>query len=133
MGKTTLARTLGTILPEAQVVKIGHHPPKPEKPSLYFQIGVNFDDVARAAGPCRFLIIESGALLDDPALDPDLVIFLPGEAAEDKPGSARRRGRAQLIRGVAASPRQVESLRARLGVDADIMAAVIEAVQTPPG
>lgn len=132
VGKTTLAHRLGSMLPAAEVVKIGTHPPKSHKPPLYFPIGTHYDDLCNSItniDRCEFLIIESGAILDDPALAPDLVIFLP--AKENKPGSERRAARADLIRHQHVSASAVEKLRKRLGLDGLKMTHLLETVEIP--
>lgn len=131
-GKTTLADALARILPDAKAVKIGEHPPKGDKNPLYFKIGeVGMDEVRRAVGDCEQLVIESGAVLDDPSFRPDLVIFLPSREGPDKPGSERRRARAHLIRGETPTPELLDELRARLQLDDPTFAEVLKAAGIP--
>ena len=93
MGKTTLARRLGELLPDALVVKLGEHARAAGKNPLFFDRDARFSSVLEAIGDAAFAVIESGAILDDPDCEPDLVIFLPSPAG-DKPGATRRRARA---------------------------------------
>ena len=127
-GKTTLARTLGELLPDSRVVKLGHHPAKKGKPTLYFHTDTPYRDLLAAVGECRFMIIESGAVLDDLELSRDLVIFLPALEGPDKPGAERRRAVSDLIRGETVGSRDRHRLQQRLGVDNATFAALLEAV-----
>ena len=127
-GKTTLARTLSGLLPDSRVVKLGHHPAKEGKPTLYFHTDTPYRDLLDAVGECRFMIIESGAILDDPELSRDLVIFLPAPGGPDKPGAERRRAVSDLIRGETVASRERDRLQQRLGVDSATFAALLEAV-----
>ena len=127
-GKTTLAKELGALLPNSRVVKLGHHPTKEGKPELYFQSDIPFRDLKKAVGACRFLIIESGAILDDPELSKDLVIFLPAREGPDKPGALRRRAASDLIRGETVGNQDQDRLKDRLGVDSEMFDALLKAV-----
>ena len=127
-GKTTLASTLGELLPDSRVVKLGHHPAKEGKPTLYFHTDTPYRDLVSAVGQCRFMIIESGAILDDPELTRDLVIFLPASEGPDKPGAERRRAVSDLIRGETVARRERARLQQRLGVDKATFAALLDAV-----
>ena len=132
VGKTTLAEALGRLLPATRIAKLGTHPPKAEKPSLFFPIDTGYQTVAREAGDCSFLIIESGAILDDAAFEPDLVIFLPAPAGrKNKPGSHRRLKRADLIRGTPISNHQLQHLCRRLDVDEATFSVVLRAIGVP--
>jgi hypothetical protein len=130
-GKTTLAAALGERLPNARVIKVGHHAARAERPSGYFLIGTPMSEILDSVGDPSFLIIESGALLDDPELSADLVVFLPSPAGEDKPGSERRRARADLIRGEEQDEAAVRRLAERLGLDSRSMAALVRLVDEP--
>ncbi len=130
-GKTTLAKELGDLLPDSRVVKLGHHPAKEGKPELYFQTDTPFKDLEKAVGRCRFIIIESGAILDDPDLSRDLVIFLPSRDGRDKPGAHRRRAVSDLIRGEKIGDDDRDSLKKRLGVDLEMFDALLKAVGVP--
>ena len=132
-GKTTLAAELGNLLPDSKVVKLGHHPAKEGKPELYFQTGIPFWKLARAVGPCRYLIIESGAILDDPDLSKDLVIYLPARDGSDKPGAHRRRAASDIIRGEPVENETRERLREQLGVSVETFDALLAAVGAAEG
>jgi hypothetical protein len=127
VGKTLLAETLASLLGDAAVVKLGVHHRRPEKNELFFGPDEPWSEVRERAGARAFVIVESGAILDDPGLEPDLVIFLPAPDG-DKPGSEGRRARADLVRGEPADPDRIEAVRHRLGVDPATMAAILRAV-----
>jgi hypothetical protein len=127
-GKTTLAKELGALLPDSRVVKLGHHPAKTGKPTLYFHTDTPYRDLEKAVGQCGFLVIESGAILDDPELVKDLVIFLPAREGPDKPGADRRRAAADLIRGETVGKEDRDALQGKLGVDSTIFHAILAAV-----
>jgi hypothetical protein len=127
VGKTELAERLGALLPDARVVKLGEHARRDDKNPLFFALETTYAEVVRAVGECAFLILESGKILDDPSCRPDLVVYLPHPEA-DKPGSERRRSRAQLVRGRPVDPDEAERLRARLDVDRSTFERILEAV-----
>ncbi len=132
VGKTTLARKLTELLPNARAVKLGTHPPKPGKPGLFFPIDTPWSEVNTALGNCGYAIVESGSLLDDPELEPDLIIFLPTPAGRtDKPGSKRRRQRADLVRGEPISRDSLTALERRLALDEDRLQQVLIAAGVP--
>jgi len=135
VGKTTLARRLCEFLPESVVVKLGHHPPKPGRPSHYFMIGTPFGEIASQLPEGKFLIVESGSVLDEPAFEPDLIIFLPtGDSAiGDKPGSARRRARAHVVRGETLTERRAGELAHRLGIGHETFHRLLKTVNSVHG
>jgi len=127
-GKTTLATALRELLPGSRSVKLGHHRAKEGKCTSLFPLDTPYREVQRDVEGCPFLIIESGAILDDPDLQADLVIFLPSrDGRGDKPGSGRRRARADLVRGESVAAAQVEQLRRKLGVDDGVFDALLRA------
>ena len=128
MGKTQLASAFSRILDDSVMVKLGTHEPRPGKTGVFFWRGTRFSDVLKRVGDCSFLIIESGEILDDPEMHADLVLFLPaGEGRSDKPGSVRRRQRADLIRGQVIEPGRANDLRTRLDLDEGTFFAMLEA------
>jgi len=130
VGKTRLAEELGRILPDAAVVKVGVHHARPEKNRLFFESGATARQILAASGDRRFLIVESGAILDDPDLDPALVIFLPAPSG-DKPGSEARRTAAHLVRG---DPQREDPgllVARRLGIEIGLARAVAAAALDP--
>ena len=130
MGKTLLAGELAALLGDAAVIKLGVHHPRPEKNELFFGPDAPWSEVRERIGPRAFAVVESGAILDDPEIEPDLVIFLSAPGG-DKPGSERRRARADLVRGEPVDPERAGIMRQRLGVDERVMAAILRAVGCP--
>ena len=127
-GKTTLATALCELLPHSRSAKLGHHGAKEGKCTLLFPLDTPYREVVRNVKGCSFLIIESGAILDDPDLRADLVIFLPSRGNRgDKSGSEHRRAKADLVRGEPLAAGQVERLRRALGVGDEVFDALLKA------
>jgi hypothetical protein len=127
VGKTELCQRLGALLPGARVVKLGEHARRHDKNPLFYDTDTGYAAVVEAVGPCEFLILESGRILDDPACSPELVVYLPHPEA-DKPGGQRRRERAHVVRGEPTDPAVTAGIRARLEVDEPTFAAVLKAI-----
>ena len=130
VGKTRLAEALAEILGDAATIKIGVHAARGEKNPLFFRAGTPLADVAAAAGDRAWLVVESGAILDDPDAEIALVIFLPA-AGGDKPGAERRRARAHVVRGRPLDRGEREEIRRRLGVNEDVLSKILGAVEAP--
>ena len=129
VGKTFLAQELGRLLPRSTVIKIGLHHARPEKNSNFFALETPYSIIESSFPDAELLIIESGSILDDPDLNPDLVVFLPSsDPTGDKPGSERRRQRAHLVRGESFDPSEVERIRTRLDIDEQTMGSILKAV-----
>ncbi len=129
VGKTFLAQELGRLLPRSIVIKIGLHHARHEKNSNFFALETPYSVIESSFPRTELLIIESGSILDDPDLEPDLVIFLPSsDPAGDKPGSERRRRQAHLVRGDSFDPSIVEQIRTRLAVDEQTMGSILKAL-----
>jgi hypothetical protein len=128
VGKTRLAEELVAILGDAVAIKIGVHAAHGGKNPLLFPMGTRLAEVIAAAGDKAWLVVESGSVLDDPDADGALVIFIPA-AQGDKPGSARRRERAHLVRGRELSRDERTAIRERWGFCEDVLDALIRAVQ----
>ena len=130
VGKTFLSEEIGRLLPRSIVIKIGLHHAQKEKNSNFFALATPYSIIESSFPNAEFLIIESGSILDDPDMDPDLVIFLPSsDPAGDKPGSERRRQQAHLVRGEPFDPSAVERIRTRLRVDEQTMSSFLKAVR----
>jgi hypothetical protein len=127
IGKTRLAEALAAILGDAAVCKIGERAAQSGKNPLFFPLGTRLAAVVAAAGEREWLVVESGSILDDPGADPELVIFLPAPAG-DKPGAARRRQRAHIVRGRAVGSAERAAIRARCGFDEGVLERIIRAV-----
>ncbi|MDD5309800.1 MAG: hypothetical protein PHU25_20990 [Deltaproteobacteria bacterium] len=130
VGKTSLAIALVHILPGARAIKLGVHAPRADGKLPCLPRGTAFREVRERAGDCEFLIVESGAVLDDPSCAPDLVVFLPVQGG-DKPGSEARRARADLVRGQPVGSDVAAAVGARLGLDVRALAAMLAAIGTP--
>ena len=132
VGKTTLATRLVELLPNSQTVKLGTHPARAENPILFLQRDTSFKEVVKSVGNPDFLVIESGAILDDPDLDAELVIFLPTQdGRKNKPGSDRRRKKAHMVRGETISQDKAQGLPSCLGVELDIFENLAELAGVP--
>jgi hypothetical protein len=131
VGKTLLAEALGEILPGCVVVKLGVHHARPEKNHLFFERGTPYSAILEATRDRAYLVIESGAILDDVELEPDLVIFLPSPEG-DKAGSDRRRARADLIRGEPMDDTIVDEVAQKLNVDRLAASAIVETARAKP-
>ncbi len=130
MGKTFLAEALGRLLPRSTVIKIGLHHARQEKNRNFFALATPYPIIESSFPDAELLIIESGSILDDPDLDPDLVIFLPSlDPDGDKPGSKRRRQQAHLVRSEPFDPSTVERIRTRLRIDEQTLLSILKAVR----
>ena len=128
VGKTTLAKSLVELLPDSITVKLGTHPPRADNPILFLPHGTSFAEVRKKVGNPQYLIIESGGILDDPELEPNLVVFLPTpDGREDKPGSERRRSIAHMVRGELITRARAAELSSRLGVGIEVFEKLAEA------
>jgi hypothetical protein len=128
VGKTRLAQALVPILGDAVAIKIGEHAARGGKNPLLFPMGTRLAEVIAAAKDKAWLVVESGSVLDDPDADGALVIFIPA-AQGDKPGSARRRGRAHIVRGRQLGRGERTAIRERWGFDEDVLDALTRAVE----
>ena len=132
VGKTTLAFALIELLPDSRVVKLGEHPKRSDKPSFLMPLHASYVDILEAVPKCEHLVLESGSILDDPDLNPDLVIFLPtADGRADKPGSDRRRSRADLVRGEIIIPDATTMVSEKLGVSTSLSKRILEAIERP--
>jgi adenylate kinase len=122
VGKTTLCRDLIALLPDSRHVKLGHHAADPEKHNLYFPRLTPFRTIAKAATPCRFLIIESNTILRE--LSPDLCVYLPSPSP--KPSAILAAEKAHLTRGRRVTRKALASLAGGLGVTIQTMTRIAE-------
>lgn len=129
VGKTTLAKKIKELLPGAEMIKLGTHQPRDDKPILFLPHGSSLVDVKKKVGSPKFLIIESGSILDDPDLDAHLVIFLPtADPLENKPGSERRRKKADIVRGESVSRTRVSEICSDLDLRQEVFEQIAKAV-----
>ncbi len=130
IGKTTLARSLLEVLPDARMVKIGHHTVAKPGGDHYFPIGTPLREILGCGGTCRFLIIESNSILEQ--FTPDCVIYLPAD--NPKPSAALAEAKADIIRGRMPGPSILSSLAGKLGIEKEVMVqlAVLAVAPTVP-
>lgn len=130
VGKTTLARKLTAILPEAVFIKIGHGERKPDMENIFYHAGTPFSRIARENSGARFMVIESNSLLRE--VTPECVIYLPG--GNPKKSAELARKNADIIRGEKVPPDMVILLAERLGLPEKKILDMIEAAgAVPPG
>ena len=132
VGKTRLANRLGELLPDSKIVKLGRHKYKAQKNRYFLPTKATFAEVLKLTGTSNHLIIESGSILDDPFLKPSLVIFLSAPDGKDKPGSSRRREKADLIRGEHIDSAQKTLIRQKLDVNDTTWKLILAAVDDSP-
>ena len=129
MGKTTLAFALADLLPNARVVKLGEHPKRDDKAATLFPLDTPYSELKTDFPDCSYLVLESGAILDDPDLTPDLVVYLPtGKGRVDKPGSERRRAKADLVRGEIDANTSLNVITDKLGIDPVVAAKILKVI-----
>lgn len=129
MGKTTLALAMARHLPGAKVVKLGVHPATEGMDPSVLPLKTPFSEIQARFEGVSFLVIESGSVLDDPDCRPDLVVFLPAPGG-DKPGSARRRARSDLIAGRPITAQALRAISDRLGGHYGSLRTALETVGT---
>ena len=130
MGKTTLAFALADLLPNARVVKLGEHPKRDDKAATLFPLDTPYSELKTDFPDCSYLVLESGAILDDPDLTPDLVVYLPtGKGRVDKPGSERRRARADLVRGEIDRKKGLTTITGKLGIELRVAEKILAAIE----
>ncbi len=130
MGKTTLALGLQRVLPDAEVVKIGHGPRRDRVGNHFYELGTPFDTIQKNHAQVRWLLVESNSILRE--IQPDLVIYLEGP--HPKPSAAEARRRADLVSGRAVSDEDAARLAARLDITPDLMRTILRLVPgvSPP-
>ncbi len=117
IGKTTLAKELSKILPQAEFVKIGTGKKKENSPDTLYPFGSYFERLKDNHSKAHFLIIESNTILTE--LEPDLCIYLDGQP--EKPSAILAKKRADLRRGFTVSQHKINSLAQRLDIPVDKM------------
>ncbi len=117
VGKTTLAKSLRRLLPDAEVVKIGHGPRKPGIPNHFYESGTPFETIRENHAGAAWLIMESNSILRE--MEPDLTIYLEGE--NPKPSAQYARDRADIVSGRFMDNDTIAALAARLGISAEMM------------
>jgi len=130
VGKSTLARKLTAILPEAVFIKIGHGERKPGMDNMFYHVGTHFSRIARENSSARFMVIESNSLLRE--VTPECVIYLPG--GNPKKSAELARENADIIRGKKVEPETVDHLVERMRLPEMTVIDMIKAAGAiPPG
>ena len=113
VGKTTLARGISNLLPDALTVKIGHHTENIQKAIKLFPMGTSIDTIRQFAGNVPYLIIESNTILKE--IIPECVIYLTGDSL--KPSALLALTMADIICGEYISNCKINELAIRLSLD----------------
>ena len=129
VGKTSLARRLVSILPEAVFIKIGHGKRKEELDNIFYHSGTSFSKVAEENLGASFLVIESNSILKE--VDPQCVIYLPGPGRPKKSAELAMK-KADLVRGQRVAPQSVKLLSRRLEVPEETVMEIINAAGAVP-
>jgi molybdopterin-guanine dinucleotide biosynthesis protein A len=116
VGKTTLARQLARMLPNATIAKIGHGTPKDNDIPLY-QSGTSFEQIQKDFSRGSFLIIESNSILEE--FSPDMTIFLDGISA--KPSALHARRKADIISDIRVNEQTIRHLAENTGLSREII------------
>ncbi len=117
VGKTTLARGISNLIPDALTVKIGHHAENIHKKIKLFPMGTSIDTIQQFAGDVSYLIIESNSILKE--IIPDCVLYLTGDSP--KPSASRALKMADIISGEIVDKFKSYELALRLSLDISII------------
>lgn len=128
VGKTTLAESLGQLLPGAEVVKIGSGERKDQSEQILYPLGTSFQQIKARHGQARYLIIESNQILCQHR--PDLCIYLDGQP--EKPSAELAKQMADLKRGQGVTNERIKNLTSRLEVDLEVMREICLLAGTYP-
>ena len=96
VGKTTLAKGLCQIIPDALHIKIGRGKRNVDKEDILYPSGTTFEKIYAQHKYLKFLIIESNSILKE--ITPDCTIFLTGDSPP-KPSAIEAMEKADVIRG----------------------------------
>ena len=107
VGKTTLAKELCRIIPEAVHVKIGKGKKKEDKGDTLYAFGTSFREISSQHSHCKFLIIESNSILRE--IKPGCLIYLTGESPL-KPSAMDAMKKADITRGLRINDDTVKKL-----------------------
>lgn len=129
VGKTTLALGLQRVLPDAEVVKIGHGPRKDRIGNHFYELGTSFETIQENHAHAQWLLIESNSILRE--IQPDLVIYLEGP--HPKPSATEARRQADLVSGQEVSDEEAARLAARLDITPDLMRTILRLVPVASG
>ncbi len=112
VGKTTLARELREIIPDADFVKIGHHPENHANEDSLYPMGTSLRELTARHGSSPYLIIESNSILSE--LTPDCAIHLDAGCA--KPSANAAKEKADMVSGQRTGGGKLRELSTRLEI-----------------
>lgn len=121
VGKTTLALKLREVVPEAEVVKIGHGKVKPDMPNHFYPHDTPWAQIREKHRQAQWLVIESNSILKE--LKPDLAIFLEGE--EYKPSARLAKEKADIISGQLVDSNRTAAWARHLGLREEAVRRII--------
>lgn len=113
VGKTTLAKELCQIIPDALHIKIGRGKRNIDKEDILYPIGTSFEEIYTQHKRQKFLIIESNSILRE--ITPDCTIYLSGESPP-KPSAIEAMKKADITRGLLINNDNVKRLSQSLGL-----------------
>lgn len=112
VGKTTLAKELCQIIPDALHIKIGRGKRNVDKEDILYPSGTPFEEIYSKHKRQEFLIIESNSILKE--ITPDCIIYLTGESPP-KPSAIDAMEKADITRGMLINDDNVKRLSQSLG------------------
>lgn len=121
VGKTTLARKLKSLLPGAELIKIGHGRPKADMENHFYPLGTSLEILRHNHHDARWLLIESNSILRE--AKPDLVIYLDG--ANPKPSAEYAKARAHIVSGHRLAAEQISAIAARLEIPVYVVRDIV--------
>lgn len=129
MGKTTLARKICALLPDAVRIKIGCGREKPDVDDVLYRPGTPARTVLDNHAQARFLVIESNSILAE--LAPDLCVYV--DADNPKQSAQHARAKADVTTAQVDPIRDVPLIRQRLDLDLDTARAVFRCIEEARG
>ena len=121
VGKTTLAKGLCRIIPDALHIKIGRGKRNVDKEDILYPSGTPFEKIYTQHKHLKFLIIESNSILKE--ITPDCTIFLTGDSPP-KPSAIEAMEKADITRGLLIDNDTVKQLSQSLGLTETIIRKV---------
>lgn len=117
VGKTTVLRAIGSILPDTASVKLGGAKDKGKEEKLLPSESSLEDIVNAVGGEPAYLVIEGNSVLK--RVEPDLAIFVEGEVADRRADADELKAKCDLVAGGKVECRRAFVLAGRLGVGLD--------------
>jgi hypothetical protein len=121
VGKTSLARNLQTLLPGAQLIKIGHGRPKAGIGNHLYPLGTSIETLCDNHRDAPWLLIESNSILRE--MEPDLLIYLDGP--NPKPSAEYARAQADIVSGQRVTAEQIGEIATRLEIPVDMVREIV--------